>query len=67
MAEIPLAALDRIIRKSSGLRVSETASKELGLFLESEGEKIARTAAEYARHAGRKTIVDADIKLAVKK
>ncbi len=67
MTELPLAALDRIIRKSSGLRVSESASKELGLFLETEGEKISRTAAEFAKHAGRKTIIDADIKLAVKK
>jgi len=67
MAELPLAALDRIIRKSSGLRVSESAAKELGLFLESEGEKISRQAGEFAKHAGRKTIVDADIKLVVKK
>jgi histone H3/H4 len=67
MAELPLAALDRIIRKSSGLRVSESAAKELMLVLEAEGEKISRMAAEYARHAGRKTIIDADIRLAVKK
>ena len=67
MAELPLAALDRIIRKSSGLRVSENAAKELGIVLESEGEKISRQAGEFAKHAGRKTIIDADIKLAVKK
>ncbi|MFH1663584.1 MAG: histone [archaeon] len=67
MAELPLAALDRIIRKSSGLRVSETAAKELGLFLELEGEKISRQAGEYAKHANRKTIIDSDIRLATKK
>jgi len=67
MAELPLAALDRIIRKSSGLRVSESAAKELMLVLEGEGEKIARQAGEYAKHAGRKTIIDSDIKLAIKK
>jgi len=67
MAELPLAALDRIIRKSSGLRVSESAAKELGLVLEAEGEKISRQAGEFAKHAGRKTIIDADIKLAVRK
>ncbi len=67
MAELPLAALDRIIRKSSGLRVSENASKELRSVLESEGEKISRQAGEFAKHAKRKTIIGEDIKLAVKK
>jgi len=67
MVELPLAALDRIIRRNSGLRVSESASKELRTILEAEGEKISRQAGEYAKHAGRKTIIDEDIKLAVKK
>jgi len=67
MAELPLAALDRIIRKSSGLRVSEGASKELRTILEIDGEKISRQAGEFAKHAKRKTIIESDIRLAVKK
>jgi len=67
MAELPLAAVDRIIRKASGLRVSEDAAKELGEVLEDEGQKVSREAAEFAKHANRKTVTAADIKLAVKK
>ena len=67
MGELPLAAIDRIIRKASGLRVSESAAKELSVFLEEEGMKVAQQASVFAKHAGRKTITDADIKLSLKK
>ncbi len=67
MGELPIAAVDRIIRKATGLRVSEDAARELAEILEGEGEKISRNAAELSKHAGRKTIIDADIKLAVKR
>ena len=67
MGELPLAAVDRIIRKASGLRVSEGAAKELSVFLEDEGMKVAQQASVFAKHAGRKTITDADIKLSLKK
>ncbi len=67
LGELPLAAIDRIIRKASGLRVSESAAKELALFLEEEGMKVAQQASVFAKHAGRKTITDADIKLSLKK
>jgi len=67
MGELPLAAVDRIIRKASGIRVSEGAAKELAVFLEDEGIKIAQQASVFAKHAGRKTITDADIRLSLKK
>ena len=34
MSELPLAAVDRIIRKSSGIRVSSSAAKVLAEHLE---------------------------------
>ena len=67
MGELPLAAVDRIIRKATGVRVSESAAKELSLYLEEEGMKLAQQAAVFSKHAGRKTVTDEDIRLALKK
>ena len=67
MTELPIAAVDRIIRKSSGIRVSESAAKELAVYLEEVGMKVSQEASLYAKHAGRKTVTDEDIRLALKK
>jgi DNA-binding protein len=67
MGEIAIAAADRIIRKASGLRVSDDASKALADYLEEVGMKLAGDAALFSKHAKRKTITDEDIKLAIKK
>jgi histone H3/H4 len=66
VSELPLAAVDRIIRKAGSGRVSEEAAAALAEVLEEHGIKIARKAAEYSKHARRKTITAADIQLAVK-
>lgn len=67
MSELPLAAVDRIIRKATGVRVSEEAAKALAEQLEEMGMTISREASIFAKHANRKTITGADIKLAIKK
>lgn len=66
MGELPLAAVDRIIRKGSGLRVSDSAVEELAKMLEEDGIKISLKAKTLAEHAKRKTITAEDIRLAVK-
>lgn len=66
MTELPIAAVDRIIRKAGARRVSESAARELAEVLEQRAMKIAGRASELAEHAGRKTIRDSDIRLAVK-
>lgn len=68
MAEriLPLAAVDRIIRKAGASRVSEDAVVALSEELEEHGVKLGRQAASFAGHANRKTVTAADIKLAVK-
>nr|MDO8113192.1 NFYB/HAP3 family transcription factor subunit [Candidatus Sigynarchaeota archaeon] len=63
---IPIAPIDRLIRKTNADRVSESAAKELGLILEELGKEIALRAADLAKHANRTTVKDSDIRLAYK-
>jgi len=64
--EIGLAAAYRIIKKGGGERVGDDAAKELRVAMEEIGLQIERQAAEFASHAGRKTVKASDIKLATK-
>ncbi|HOD89892.1 MAG TPA: histone family protein [archaeon] len=66
MAELPIAALDRLIRKAGAERVSEDAAVELGNYLEEIALEISRKAIAFANHAKRKTVTNEDIKLATK-
>lgn len=66
MTELPIAAVDRIIRKAGARRVSESAARELAEVLEEQALEIASEATELADHAGRKTVRDTDIRLASK-
>lgn len=66
MALIPLASVDKLIRKGGAERVSEGAARLLGEHLEALATEIAREAISLAEHAKRKTIKKEDIKLACK-
>lgn len=63
---LPLAAVDRLIRKGSSMRVSEDAAIELTSILEEHGVNLSKLAGEFAKHAKRKTVTGQDIKLAAK-
>jgi histone H3/H4 len=62
---LPLAPVERIIRKAGADRVSEGAGIELGKVLEDYGLEVSREAIILAKHAGRTTVKQEDIRLAV--
>lgn len=63
---IPVAPVDRLIRRAGAGRVSDKGAERLAAILEEVGEFLARRAFELTEHTGRKTITDKDIDLAYK-
>jgi len=64
MPVLPLARVEKLIRKAGAERVSKDASKELALVLEERAVEISAKAVKLAKHAGRKTVTAEDIRLA---
>lgn len=61
---LPKAPVERLIRNSGAERVSDDAARKLAEVLERIGHKVSEQAKKYAIHAGRKTVIGQDIKLA---
>jgi|TARA_B100002003_G_C14103895_1_gene530943 histone H3/H4 len=63
---IPKAAVARILTKMGAKRVSDSAAKALSDVVEKITLDIASKSVELAHHSKRKTVMEEDIKLAVK-
>lgn len=63
---IPVAAMERLLKKAGAQRVSEDAKLALKKALEDYAQKIGESSIKYAAHASRKTIKAEDIELATK-
>lgn len=64
---LPLAAVERIARKSGIERISAGAIRELAKSAEEVADAIVREAAAAAKHAHRSTIMAQDIRLVARK
>ena len=64
MPELPLATVERLIRKAGAERVSEDAAEALADILEEYASEVSQKAILLSKHAGRKTITGEDIRLA---
>ena len=63
---IPKAPVGRILEKNGAKRVSQEAMDAFSEILTERAERIAARSVEIAKHSGRKTIHEGDIKLAAK-
>ncbi len=64
---LPTATIERIIKNAGAKRVSKKAAEAMAEVLYDYVFKLAKEAAMLAEHAGRKTIVASDVKLARKR
>ena len=65
-AILPLAAMEKLLKKVGAERVSDPAKVALREELEKMAEQIGEKAVRFLRHSKRKTIKSEDIKLAVR-
>jgi histone H3/H4 len=65
--QLPLASVDKLIRKAGAYRVSKDAAEELASYLEDIATEVAEEAITLTEHAGRKTVKSEDVKLAKKR
>lgn len=64
MGEFPALPFERILKKAGASRVSAEACEEFAKVMEEKIMKIAEEAAMLADHAGRKTVIGEDVRLA---
>ncbi|HYA61334.1 MAG TPA: histone family protein [Candidatus Acidoferrum sp.] len=66
MAGLPIAPVDRIIRKAGAERVSQEACDALASVMESYAIDLSERSVQLAQHANRKTVRSDDVKLAAR-
>lgn len=63
---LPLYPFDKITKKAGIKRISKDATEELRDAVEEIGAEIAEKAVRISRHAGRRTVMEDDIKFFAK-
>jgi len=63
---IPNSSAKKILEHFGAKRVSAEAAEEMVFILEDIANEISKKAIELAKHSGRKTVQEEDIKLAAK-
>ena len=64
---LPLAAIERVVRKAGVKRISQDALKEIQRYIDELGEELVFDIAEITRHTKRKTIKKEDVLIGVGK
>ena len=64
MKRLPIAPFEKILKDAGAKRVSKSAAREFALVIEEISDKIAADATKLSKHAGRKTVLADDIRLA---
>lgn len=63
---LPLAAMEKLLKKAGAPRVSEDAKEALQEHLEEYAVGVGGKALTFAGHSGRKTVKASDVRLAIK-
>ncbi len=66
MPKLPIAPFEKIIKENGGKRVAFSAGEALAEISGEIATEIAKNAAAFADHAGRKTVIRKDVELARK-
>lgn len=61
---LPLAAMEKLLKKAGAPRVSDDAKEALKDVLEEHALELGKKAVKFSLHSGRKTVKAADVRLA---
>ena len=67
VGDFPALPFARILKAAGAKRVSDDAAEEFAKVMEEKMLKLAEEAVALANHAGRKTIIDEDVRIARRK
>jgi histone H3/H4 len=63
---IPYKPLGVLVKQRTGMRISKKAVQVLGDYIHEYSHTVAQRAQDIAQHAGRQTVLERDVELALK-